>query len=245
MRGHLACAAMLSLLIVSPVGAWKISPASTPQVRAAAELCIDEFELDTLQMPLLAFPGWKEKARTEAISKWSESRQTLLAGSEPHALLVAMRNEEEAGRFFEGVEDGLLGFAELGLLPAPPEKKPEAEAAETETETAAAAAAAETAAPGAPPALFPYLANLAVRAGARRLGLGKALVEATEATARELGYERMYIKVDRQNFDARRLYDRMGYELVFMQNRMPDKTNRQAQFLFLRKRLEAEAWASP
>ena len=82
-----------------------------------------------------------------------------------------------------------------------------------------------------------YLANLAVKAGARRLGLGQQLVDATEGVAVDLGFERMYIKVDRQNFDARRLYDKAGFRLVYMQNRRPDKTNKQAQFLFLRKDL--------
>ena len=231
---------LLSLFASTVCASWQITPAGPPQIRAAAELCIDEFELDSLQMPLLAFPGWKAKARDEAISNWSASRETLLASNEPHALLVALRNEAESGRFLEGVgSDGLLGFAELGLLPAPPEKKPGAAAEEAEA-AAATEKASAAAARGEPPELFPYLANLAVRGGARRLGLGRALVEATEATARDLGFDRMYIKVDRQNFDARRLYDRMGYELVFMQNRMPDRTNKQTQFLFLRRGLTCE-----
>ena len=212
---------MLVAALLASLPAWSVRTADiSGDMRSVACLCIDEFE--SLPLPLLPFPGWKEKAREEAVSKWITSRQALLSGSQPHALLVAMRNQAEAGRYFEGVDDGLLGFAEVGLLPAPPEK--------TEQGHEAPVAPAS-------PELYPYLANLAVKAGARRLGLGKALVVSSEGKATELGYSRMYIKVDRDNFDARRLYDRNGYKLVYMQNRMPDRTNKQTQFLFLRKDL--------
>lgn len=213
--------------------AWLVQPASPVNVRPAAALCIDEFE--TLQMPLFPLPGWKAAAREEAITQWTESRKSLLAGSDPHCLLVALRNEAEAGRYFEGVDDGLLGFAEIGLLPAPPEKN---KAAETSNETPANDLDSAGTLPVAEkPQLYPYLANLAVRPGARKLGLGGDLVSAAEAKAVELGYDRLYVKVKRENFGARRLYDRNGYSLVYLQNRMPDLTNRQTQFLFLRKDL--------
>ena len=121
-----------------------------------------------------------------------------------------------------------------GLLPAPPEKKPGDGAAATTVE------AAEEEATAKEPTLYPYLANLAVKVGARRIGLGRELVSATEQQAALLGFDRIFIKVDRQNFDARRLYDRMGYTLVYMQNRPADRTNRQTQFLFLRKPLRPD-----
>ncbi|EOD20518.1 hypothetical protein EMIHUDRAFT_450959 [Emiliania huxleyi CCMP1516] len=89
--------------------------------------------------------------------------------------------------------------------------------------------------------MYPYIANVAVRVGARRLGLGRALVEEAERTAVELGFDRLFIKVDRQNFGARRLYDRLGYEICYLQNRPPDRTNKQRQMLFLRKAVGAGA----
>ena len=195
---------MLALTTYLTVGAWLIQPADPKQIRAAAALCIDEFE--KLPLPLLPFPGWQERAREEAISKWTSSRVALLQGQQVHALIIALRNEAESGRFFEGVDDSLLGFAEVGLLPAPPEQpatrtaeaeatagSPGAEVTDTEKASEKQTAAAE---------LFPYLANLAVKTGARRLGLGKELVLAAERKAAELGFSRMYIKVDRQNFEA-------------------------------------------
>ena len=45
----------------------------------------------------------------------------------------------------------------------------------------------------------------------RRRGYGSALLEATEAAARERGVELMEINVDAENTDARRFYERHGY----------------------------------
>ena len=206
-------------------GAWSVQPASHEHIRAAAALCIDEFE--TLEVPFFPLPGWREQARDDAIEKWSASREKLLLGEEAHALLVALRDESDSGRYFEGVSDSLLGFAELGLLPAPPERPPDG--------SEAPAPAVATA-----PALYPYLANLAVKTGARRLGLGEALVAATEREAAERGYDRMYIKVDRQNFDARRLYDRLSYRLVYLQPRTDPRKGPTGANLFLRKDFAGE-----
>ena len=110
---------MLVAALTFGTAGWTIQPATdTATVRSVAGLSIDQFE--KLPLPLLPLPGWEERARTAAISEWTASRQVMLGGSQPHALLVAS-HEAEQGRYFEGVDDSLLGFAELGLLPAPPE----------------------------------------------------------------------------------------------------------------------------
>ncbi len=218
---------MIALALAST--AWVVQPATGQSaIRAAAELCIDEFE--KLPLPLLPYPGWQERVKEEAVTKWVASREPLLAGAQPHALLIAVRDESDSGRYFEGVTDGLLGFAELGLLPAPPERR--AMSAEVAPVTAAEAAAASKA--RSEPELYPYLANLAVKQGARRLGLGNELVLATERKAADFGFDRLYIRVDRQNFVARRLYDRMGYRIVHLQPRTDVRKGAGAD-LFLRK----------
>ena len=86
-------------------------------------------------------------------------------------------HEDDSGRYFEGVEDALLGFAGGAAAAAGKSLGRRRNSVATAAEYAAAAAAKEAA---ANPELYPYLANLAVRSGARRIGLGKALVEATE-----------------------------------------------------------------
>ena len=173
------------LLHVAPL-AWQIQPpASSLQIRAVAGLCIDEFE--TLPLPFLPLPGWQEKAREEAVGKWTVSREALLADSQPHALLVALRDEAEAGRYFEGVDDGLLGFAELGLLPAPPEKRagwPGEEEAAADAEAAAAAAtAAATTAAGAATAAAVAATTATTLQTARRARVVQAARAAAACTA--------------------------------------------------------------
>ena len=223
---------MLVAALTFGTAGWSIQPATdTATVQSVAGLSIDQFE--KLQLPLLPLPGWEARARTAAISEWTASRQVMLGGSQPHALLVASRNEAEQGRYFEGVEDSLLGFAELGLLPAPPEQRSgwpgesrdseEPTAAALTAEGASAATAAAASADDIPGELFPYLANLAVKAGARRLGLGKALVLATEQRAAELGYARMYIKVlrARERAGARRVLAAVPQSLYGAERRSP------------------------
>ena len=116
--------------------------------------------------------------------------------------------------------ESVLGCAELGLLPPPPEKA--AEAAEQRQQQ------------------YPYIANLAVLESERRAGLGRALVDASEEVARAWGYDRIYAKVERSNFGARRLYDRTGFEIVYVQQRRSDWRNKQGMWLFLRKRMCAD-----
>ena len=103
-----------------------------------------------------------------------------------------------------GGSGDMLGCVECGLLPRPPRKKSPEEA-----ESGADNAEEQSD--------VPYLANLVVAPKGRRQGLGQQLVTATEECARSWGYSELCIKVDRQNFDARRLYDRMGYQLVYLQ----------------------------
>jgi ribosomal protein S18 acetylase RimI-like enzyme len=44
-----------------------------------------------------------------------------------------------------------------------------------------------------------------------RQGIGAALIRAAEGTARRLGHDRISLTVGRDNPDARRLYERLGY----------------------------------
>ena len=44
-----------------------------------------------------------------------------------------------------------------------------------------------------------------------------SVLTATEQQAVEYGFDRMYIKVERENYAARRLYDQLGYRLVYLQ----------------------------
>ncbi len=215
---------MSALLVLLAPASWVLQPATGTAIRAAAELCVDEFERSRMAMPLLQ--------RTPAVSKWVEGREALLTGPRPHALIVARRDDSAA--------DDLVGCVELGLLPPPPEK---------DLGSAKGAALLDAAASPPPPAsaggeeaaCYPYLANLAVVAAERGAGLGRELCVEAERCALDWGFDRMFIKVERSNFGARRLYDRLGYRLVFLQAVPADWNDRQETLLFLRKDLDRAA----
>ena len=61
---------------------------------------------------------------------------------------------------------------------------------------------------------MPYLSDLAVSPSHRKRGLATALVRRCEDLALGWGYDKLYIKVRRDNESARRLYGRMGYAVV-------------------------------
>lgn len=182
-----------------------IQPATRPQQVSAAAALCVDCFVT------LRFPQFQ---RSGAVQEWAAAlEQRGAAGS--HTLLVAPSR---------GADDEVIGCVECGMLPPPPEMR---------RKGAPPPPPRDPDAP--PPPDVPYLANLAVAPGARRQGLGKDLVLATEELAASWGHDQLYIKVDRQNFEARRLYDRLGYEFVFLQNLPADWNNAQRAFLFLRK----------
>jgi GNAT superfamily N-acetyltransferase len=58
---------------------------------------------------------------------------------------------------------------------------------------------------------YPYIANLAVIASARRRGIARRLLERCERTALAWGYDRLYLHVLENNTPARSLYHQQGY----------------------------------
>jgi ribosomal protein S18 acetylase RimI-like enzyme len=214
---------------------WSIRPvdaADAADLYLVASMCVDEFE--DLPVPFLPLPGWKKKAREKMISGWLSSRLSILNDeSEDFAMLMASRTEAIAGRCFQGVEDDCLGFVELGLLPAPPELGEEVAMVTdvnigdaTPTTIESVASQVEQ---------YPHMANLFVKEGMRKFGLGKQLVLAAEKKAIDFGYDRMYINVERENLNARRLYDKMGYRFVSYRMKIDPRTGLLGSNIYLRK----------
>lgn len=59
----------------------------------------------------------------------------------------------------------------------------------------------------------PYVSNLAVAKSFRRQGIGQHLLAACDEIARGWGYREVYLHVKEENWLARRLYTRSGYQL--------------------------------
>jgi GNAT superfamily N-acetyltransferase len=64
-----------------------------------------------------------------------------------------------------------------------------------------------------------YLQDLFVAADARKLGLGRALIEAVEQAARAAGASRVYWLTHKSNTTARALYDKLADSPGFIQYR--------------------------
>ena len=68
------------------------------------------------------------------------------------------------------------------------------------------------------------------------------LIDEAERRVCEAGYARLFVKVDRSNFEARRLYDRAGFKIAFVRTKRAEMkfglpSSKQAQELFLLKSL--------
>jgi ribosomal protein S18 acetylase RimI-like enzyme len=61
---------------------------------------------------------------------------------------------------------------------------------------------------------YPYLSNLAVYSDVRRRGAAQKLLGACESIAREGGFQDLYLHVLEDNHQARRLYEKAGYQIM-------------------------------
>lgn len=60
---------------------------------------------------------------------------------------------------------------------------------------------------------YPYISNLAVRKSCRRQGVARQLLLACERTSLEWGFQDLYLHVLENNYQARQLYLKTGYQL--------------------------------
>ncbi|CAN0040705.1 unnamed protein product [Phaeothamnion confervicola] len=146
---------------------------------------------DVANFFIQSFFGDVKQGQAQQLEREQITDMTELYGGDlprPSALFVA----REGGRILGcvGVEAAVCQGDRVGLR----------------ARGAAAFAAAE---------LRPLLSNLAVAPAARRRGVGRRLVARCEATARGWGYGELLLLVDSANAAAIRLYEKMGYELLF------------------------------
>jgi ribosomal protein S18 acetylase RimI-like enzyme len=80
-----------------------------------------------------------------------------------------------------------------------------------------------------------YLSNLAVQVDCRKHGVAQRLLQACEEKALEWGFENIYLHVLENNYSARRLYRKAGYELHEVEAGLGTWLLGQPKQLFLRK----------
>jgi ribosomal protein S18 acetylase RimI-like enzyme len=84
---------------------------------------------------------------------------------------------------------------------------------------------------------YPYLSNLAVQAEYRRLGIAHQLLLSCERIALEWGYKDLYLHVLENNYPARHLYTKLGYQVEEVETSWKSWLFGQPRQLFLHKRL--------
>jgi len=84
---------------------------------------------------------------------------------------------------------------------------------------------------------YPYLSNLAVHPEYRRQGVAQELLSNCEKTAREWGFDEIYLHVLENNHAARQLYYQAGYRLEQVDGHWSNWLLGQPRRLFLRKQL--------
>lgn len=84
---------------------------------------------------------------------------------------------------------------------------------------------------------YPYISNLAVSTSCRRRGVAKQLLLACERTAVEWGFQDLYLHVLENNYQARQLYLKTGYQLQQVEPSYGAWLLKHPKRLFLRKPL--------
>jgi len=84
---------------------------------------------------------------------------------------------------------------------------------------------------------YPYLSNLAVHPEYRRQGVAQELLSNCEKTAREWGFDEIYLHVLENNHAARQLYYQAGYRLEQVDGHWSNWLLGQPRRMFLRKQL--------
>ena len=86
---------------------------------------------------------------------------------------------------------------------------------------------------------YPYISNLAVRAQFRRQGVAQLLLLTCERKALDWGFPEVYLHVLENNYQARRLYFKLGYRLHQVDSNWSSWLLGQPRRLLLRKRLNS------
>ena len=84
---------------------------------------------------------------------------------------------------------------------------------------------------------YPYLSNLAVRPKSRRQGIAAQLLLSCEQAVLEWGFHDIYLHVLENNYQARQLYFKLGYQLHRVDNSWSNRMFGRPQQILLSKHL--------
>ena len=159
----------------APSESCKLRQMLPRDVDQVASLCVEAF------VPL---DWWQVVEKSGAVGDYRRKLGGRMMSPEPgHAMVVAEQQER------------VVGFVEIGLLPAPPGSR-------WREDVSSDATVPEV----------PYLGNLVVAPALRRRGVAKSLVRFAEAWAqRRLTQDALCAVVECDNADAQKFYGSLGY----------------------------------
>ena len=192
--------------------------AKADDIPAISELCADSFE-----GPFNIFQFWQRNSAVNNFNEQLSQRYAdLVLKGFKHSMIVCVDS---------CAEGKIVGFQEIGMLPAPPDvsKKPASTDPNDEDETSIAAiiesAAKDIDDTDEDPSSsskeskgsdnyndndsdsdVPYLGNVVVSDDVRRMGVGSRLLRVGAKVAQKWGQERLYVAVDCGNSPAVQMY---------------------------------------
>jgi len=150
--------------------------ALTSDIPEIASLVSDSFDGPFQWYELLR----RQQTEKEYAAQFSERYERFVVGGYKHAMIVAIEPSTEAH------QDSIIGFMEVGQLPAPVEPRREA----------------------------PYFGNVAVSANVRRQGIGERLVKiALKLVQDKWKDDIVYVAVDASNTAAVDMYLKCGFQV--------------------------------
>ena len=140
-----------------------------------------------------------------------------------HAMFVANDDDNNTDNY-DDINDGVVAFMEVGMLPSPIPIIKEWEGNRVETYTD-----------------VPYIGNLIVSPGSRRKGIANKLIRVALKVTEKWNYDYLYLAVDIDNISALNLYSKVGFEVILDERDLIARPLNRTARLYMRKAAVAAA----
>jgi len=134
-----------------------------------------------------------------------------------HAMFVANDDDNTIDNY-DDINDGVVAFMEVGMLPSPIPIIKEWEGNRIETYTD-----------------VPYIGNLIVSPGSRRRGIANKLIRVALKVTEKWNYDYLYLAVDIDNISALNLYSKVGFEVILDERDLIARPLNRTARLYMRK----------
>lgn len=173
-------------------------------------------------------PGMK---RTKAINghrmQLKERYEEKLKKGLNHAMVIVNDDDKTIDNYSD-INDGIVAFMEVGMLPSPIPiiKEWQGNSVETFEDV-------------------PYIGNLIVSPGCRRRGIANKLIRIALKVTEKWNFEYLYLAVDIDNIEALNLYAKVGFEVILDERDLISRSITRTARLYMRKAASISPSLSP